>query len=702
MGTALSYRIPDGMGRLRPGLHTVDTQDSPTPATLLSLESQPYDLIDGDELLIAVDGGPTVAVVLDAHDFVDISEATATEVALVLSTHLSAMAVEENGHVRIVSNTTGLTSSLQIRGGRAQSVLVFGTGLSQGTQGQWVMALGHEAPGEVWSMDDGDHVTVEQNGDYDDTLVVRLRGEVLFRGGPTDCRWRTGGSTGGIGVWLEDRGQDVPGWPRRMSLNDTVLNVSGLPGVWTLGLVLELENSTGDSQDVEIPVAWYDWLVFDTTPGDLFLANRLPYPNQIAIPATNPSLRFSLINTSLSSTNMATVEVLINGRVAFQNGVFVAPFDGPLSAFVDPSGPSLRDVDFVVDLTGIAPPSSEEPVTVLVNAQTNIGAELTDQYTYITADTVPPSLTSVAPIDLLHALVTFSEPVKMSGAGSALDPSSYTVVSASAPAVPLAVMAVETVGTSTVLITFNQAQTMGAHYILQAEGVEDLQGNEINDITVEWVGYRPPQPAGRRFRLWDFITNFHKAADVSRDLRKVILCFQDISDHLLALIDEWPSVWDVDRAPEPLLDVILEELGNPFQFSMDLGMKRRLVGLLVTVYRQKGTAVGIINVVRFFLGLDISITPVNIRENFWLVGFNYLGVNTFVAPGKGDPAWYSFWIDSPILLTDAQREQILSIADYMKPAHEHVLGIREPGGIITQTDYWRLGYGSLGVSTYIG
>ncbi|TXH12176.1 MAG: hypothetical protein E6R03_13355 [Hyphomicrobiaceae bacterium] len=700
MGTALTYRIPDGMGRMRPGLHLVDTQDSPTPATLLSLEAQPYAFMEGDELLIAVDGGPTVAVVFDPHDFVDITEATAAEVALVLVTYLNVTAIEEDGHVRIVSNTTGLTSSLQIRGGRAQSVLVFGTGLAQGTQGQWSMVLGHEAPGEVWSLENGDHVTVRQIQDYDDALTVRLRGEVLFRGGPVGTRWTTGARTGGILEFIEDRGQDVAGWPRRMSLNDVVLNVASL-GSTNLDLVLELSNTLGTPADIELPVVWFDWLNFETISG-VFLGNRLPYPEQIAIPAANPSLRFSIVNTTLSPLDITTTEILINGQVAFQNGAFVAPFDGVLSTFVDPAGPAGRNIDFVVDLTGMAPLSSEQPVTILVNSQTLAGTTLADQYTYITADTMPPSLTSVVPIDLLHALVTFSEPVKMSGTGTALDPTAYTVTSASAPAVPLTVIAVETVGVSTVLITFDQAQTMGAHYVLQAEGVEDLQGNAVNAITVEWVGYRPPQPAGRRFRLWDFITNFHKAADITRDLRKVILCFQDISDHLLALIDEWPSVWDIDRAPEPLLDVILAELGNPFQFSMDLGTKRRLVGLLTTVYRQKGTAAGIINVVRFFLGLDISITPVNIRENFWLVGFNYLGVNTFVAPGKGDPAWYSFWIDSPVLLTDEQREQIFSIADYMKPAHEHILGIREPGGIITQTDYWRLGYGNLGVSTYIG
>lgn len=702
MGTALTYRIPDGMGRMRPGLHLVDTQDSPTPATLLSLEAQPYALMEGDELLIAVDGGPTVAVVFDPHDFVDITEATAIEVALVLATSLNATAVEEDGHVRIVSNTTGLTSSLQIRGGRAQSVLVFGTGLAQGTQGQWSMVLGHEAPGEVWTMENGDHVTVRQFGEFDDTLAIRIRGEVLFRGGPDDFQWRVGASTAGWTEWIEDRGQDVPGWPRRMSLNDIVLNVAGLAGIWNFDLILELLGPGGTPTDIEIPVAWLDFVSFETAPGDIFLGNRLPYPDQIAIPAANPSLRFSIITTTVSSIDTSTVEILVNGQVAFQSGAFVAPFDGPLSSVVDPAGPASRSADFVVDLTGVLSLASEQPVTVLVNAQTFAGAALADQYTYITADTMPPSLTSVVPIDLLHALVTFSEPVKMSGTGTALDPTAYTVTSASAPAVPLTVIAVETVGVSTVLVTFDQAQTMGAHYVLHAEGVEDLQGNAVNDITVEWVGYRPPQPAGRRFRLWDFITNFHKAADITRDLRKIILCFQDISDHLLALIDEWPSVWDIDRAPEPLLDVILAELGNPFQFSMDLGTKRRLVGLLTTVYRQKGTAAGIINVVRFFLGLDISITPVNIRENFWLVGFNYLGVNTFVAPGKGDPAWYSFWIDSPVLLTDEQREQIFSIADYMKPAHEHILGIREPGGIITQTDYWRLGYGNLGVSTYIG
>ena len=47
-------------------------------------------------------------------------------------------------------------------------------------------------------------------------------------------------------------------------------------------------------------------------------------------------------------------------------------------------------------------------------------------------------------------------------------------------------------------------------------------------------------------------------------------------------------------------------IGNPFPFDLDELGKRRLAAVLVEMYRQKGTAVGIRNAVRFFLGIDIA------------------------------------------------------------------------------------------------
>ena len=62
-----------------------------------------------------------------------------------------------------------------------------------------------------------------------------------------------------------------------------------------------------------------------------------------------------------------------------------------------------------------------------------------------------------------------------------------------------------------------------------------------------------------------------------------------------------------DLAAERFLDLMLQDLGNPFPFDLSAADKRRLLNVLVAIYREKGTAVGIKNVIRFFLGLEVDI-----------------------------------------------------------------------------------------------
>ena len=50
----------------------------------------------------------------------------------------------------------------------------------------------------------------------------------------------------------------------------------------------------------------------------------------------------------------------------------------------------------------------------------------------------------------------------------------------------------------------------------------------------------------------------------------------------------------------------MQDLGNPFPFDLDDLSKRRLAAVLVEMYQQKGTAIGIRNAIRFFLGVDIQ------------------------------------------------------------------------------------------------
>ena len=62
-------------------------------------------------------------------------------------------------------------------------------------------------------------------------------------------------------------------------------------------------------------------------------------------------------------------------------------------------------------------------------------------------------------------------------------------------------------------------------------------------------------------------------------------------------IDVFTQIADINRAPEPFIDLILADLGNPFRFDLDLNEKRRLAKTLVDIYKLKGTKIGIIDAV---------------------------------------------------------------------------------------------------------
>jgi phage tail-like protein len=144
-------------------------------------------------------------------------------------------------------------------------------------------------------------------------------------------------------------------------------------------------------------------------------------------------------------------------------------------------------------------------------------------------------------------------------------------------------------------------------------------------------------------------------------------------DLQLADIDRWTDILDVDLAPEAFVDAMLYDLGNPFSFDLSEIDKRRLVHVLVTIYRQKGTAVGIINVIRFFLGLTASISC-GLDPPIWILGVSELGIDTILGPGS---SWdrYSYVITIMGGATAAQKVLIEQLAEYMQPAHTHLLRI---------------------------
>jgi phage tail-like protein len=141
-------------------------------------------------------------------------------------------------------------------------------------------------------------------------------------------------------------------------------------------------------------------------------------------------------------------------------------------------------------------------------------------------------------------------------------------------------------------------------------------------------------PAERLFDLWKMIPLINRQEDDAgtQELRGFVRCLQEIVDLKLTEIDRWTEIIDPDTAPEEYLDAMLMDLGNPFRFDLTETDKRRLIGVLMDMYRQKGTAIGIVNVIRFFLGLE-AIVLAYLDEETWVLDESVLVEDETVQSG---------------------------------------------------------------------
>ncbi|ACY13298.1 phage tail protein [Haliangium ochraceum] len=269
-------------------------------------------------------------------------------------------------------------------------------------------------------------------------------------------------------------------------------------------------------------------------------------------------------------------------------------------------------------------------------------------------------------------------------AGGVVEAGAFTFTPLDVPAVPVQSVEIEARGT-TVRITLDTEMTPDVRYRVSAAGA----GAAV------FAGFRPPRPAARRFDLWTMLPRHNRRDDVTGDLRRFVACLQEVIDLLLAEIDRFPDLFDLERVPAGFVGRILADLGNPFPFDLDTLGQRRLAAVLVEMYRQKGTAVGIQNAVRFFLGLEVEILA--IASTTLRLGESELGVDWTLGP-SGRFARYAFSARVTVRLTPAQRRQVRAIVEYLKPAHTHFVDLLEPTPP-PSIAHWELGTSQLGETT---
>ncbi|PIE65646.1 MAG: phage tail protein, partial [Deltaproteobacteria bacterium] len=311
---------------------------------------------------------------------------------------------------------------------------------------------------------------------------------------------------------------------------------------------------------VELPALYIDNVAAIVATTRPLLINRDPGPSEVGVPL-DAAIALEVVDSGSDGVDRATTRVWVGDALAFDGSA--APelqpgFDGARAHVIE-TADTLRVV-----LDPAAPFASEATIDVRVVSATNGGAHTLDEiYTFIAEDRTAPKLAAAQATAQRVVQLGFDEDVVV------INPTGFTIVPMNLPAVPVVPVSAIAKG-SVVALVLDTEMTPDVAYRVTVTGVADLQGNSVAppDDDAVFAGFRPPRPSARRFNLWTMLPRHNRRTDVTGDLRRLVDCLQEVTDLLLSDVDRYPDIFDLERAPEAFLDLILQDLGNPFPFEL--------------------------------------------------------------------------------------------------------------------------------------
>jgi phage tail-like protein len=299
--------------------------------------------------------------------------------------------------------------------------------------------------------------------------------------------------------------------------------------------------------------------------------------------------------------------------------------------------PSLPTTPYAFYIVDAIPPSefSSEQIVEVRAVVTPSAPALDVTYQFEVEDLTPPNIISADSIDSFTIRMTFDDNMSVEGLSSALNISSYSIERLNIDPMPGVNLIIENItaveGSSDTQfdIVVDWEQTPGCQYSISVtQDVTDSSSNPmIPDASILFNGFSPIIPAGRRFSHWrQMVPLKNRLEDSTQDAERFSNCIQEILNLMLHEIDRFTDQFDPDLCSDEQIDVMLLDMGNPFDWAeleLTAAQRRKLLRFLLDIYLSKGTATGIEQTVLFLLGEVIQI--VDYLSEGWVLGVDALG-----------------------------------------------------------------------------
>jgi hypothetical protein len=505
-------------------------------------QAQPYILKERDTLKIKVDDGYEQTITLTSSEIADITNASAEMLIQQLNFALEGATAELNDAedgIEIRSNTESTSSKIEITGGSAVSVL----GLTDAT----ATGVGY-----------GDSITYEALAD--DPIVFDLFDT----------------STAGLGdfsVYVTTNHEKTLVYDSSVPFTETGWSVTVTtelsPGSLVIDIYhVEITHTTDFISDeiVEVQViaatvtpstlnATYEFAVEDTRQPSIVKLTSWS-PRKLRIKFSEPMDRTDDPTSSLYTQD-------ISGRISYfeSDGGYANVVEAPTADFV--SG----DVGLFLGSAGAQNSENNfaaEILTVINSTKVQVDQTLKDEDAVDPEDYEPP-LVTVSPYRIVR--VEQDDPYQPTFA-----PIVESVSALETDEIPS--------GDETeryLEIVFHDDLSPASSYRLEATNITDPAGNEIGS-TYDFTSWALRTIPNRAWDLTTMIPQHNWDQDNSGDLAKLMNCFNEVAQVLLNDVDQFGDLLDPWTTKDDVVDIILEDLGNPFTFvqSLTLVKKRSL------------------------------------------------------------------------------------------------------------------------------